>query len=83
MIEYSNPSIWDTKIIGMIVIVGFFLLFILFHWLLRREEPKEYTCRMCGKKGSMAITYENYEGLCRKCFDEVLPYSLRDGEKKE
>ena len=62
--------------IGALVLAG------LYFFLVRRfaspYKAKFRVCRSCGKEVEhMAITYGETEGLCRPCFDDVLPLALR------
>ena len=39
------------------------------------QSKKGRKCRACDKRGVMAITYGEDEGLCRSCFYKYLPYA--------
>jgi len=46
------------------------------------EKEKGRRCRMCGqRKLAMALTFEEDEGLCRECLDELLPLLEQNKER--
>jgi hypothetical protein len=62
-------------------VVAVISLIIIFEMFFVKHDPKPIIkCRMCGATGKMAITYET-DGLCRKCFDEVIPLATRQPPK--
>jgi len=46
-----------------------------------KTEIEKKRCRMCGTTEHPCITYDK-DMLCRKCFDDVIPYATREKTEK-
>jgi len=70
--NWTPFSTWLFCVVFIIVFVGGYYLI-----NLPQRKPK-MNCRMCGKTGQpMAILYET-DGLCRKCFDEIILLAMNE-----